>query len=86
MNARGQEEGIDAFSIVDEFSGFRVSFRHSRPARLSRFGVETASNSEGGLERTYQGTCIVSQFPVVLSGGGEYHIETAMTVLPVGEK
>jgi alpha-amylase len=86
MNARGEEEGIDAFSIVDEFSGFRVSFRHSRPARLSRFGVETASNSEGGLERTYQGTCIVSQFPVVLSGGGEYHIETTMTVLPVREK
>jgi 4-alpha-glucanotransferase len=86
MNARGEDHGIDAFEISDEFSGFRVSFSLSRTARLSHFGVETASHSEGGLERTYQGTCIVCQFPVAVAGGGEYKVETTMTVTPVGGK
>lgn len=86
MNSRGEIEGVEDFSIVDEFSGFRVASHHSRPARLTHYGVQTASNSEGGLERTYQGTCIVSLFPVALSAGGEYRIEIGMIVSPVGEK
>jgi alpha-amylase len=86
MNSRGGTDPIEVFSIVDEFSGFRISFRHSKKARLIHYGVETASNSEGGLERTYQGTSIVSLFPVTLAPGGEYDVEIGMTAVPVGGK
>jgi len=86
MNSRGQVEGIDAYSIVDDAYGFRVSFGHSRQAQLIHYGVQTASNSEGGLERTYQGTCIVPLFPVTLSAGGEYEVEITMTISPAGGK
>ncbi len=86
MNARGQIEGIEEFSIVDEAYGFRVSFRHCRPARLVHYGVQTASNSEGGLERTYQGTSIVSLFPVALAAGAHCDVEIIMTASPMGEQ
>lgn len=86
MNSRGEFEEVEDFSIVDESYGFRVSFHHSRPAQVTHYGVQTASNSEGGLERTYQGTCLVSLFPVTLSAGGEYKVEIGMIVSPVGEK
>jgi 4-alpha-glucanotransferase len=86
MNLSGEADAVEAFSIVDEFSGFRVLFRQSRTSRLIHYGVQTASNSEGGLERTYQGTCIVSLFPVALPPGGEYEVQIGMIASPVGEK
>lgn len=86
MNSQGEIQSTDDFSIVDEFSGFKVAFYLSRVARLAHYGVQTASNSEGGLERTYQGTCIVLLFPVVLRGGVEYEVELSMTASPFGKR
>ncbi len=86
MNSQGETQSADHFSIVDEFSGFKVEFHLSRAARLAYYGVQTASNSEGGLERTYQGTCIVSLFPVTLREGVEYEVELSMTVSSFGKR
>jgi hypothetical protein len=84
MGSPGEIPPTDGFSIVDEFSGFTVSFHLSRAAQIAGYGVQTASNSEGGLERTYQGTCIVCFFPVVLRADEEYGVEMTMTIAPFG--
>ncbi len=70
MNEHGEAGAVTSFSLVNEYDHFRVDFSLSTPARLVYFGVETASNSEGGLERTYQGTCLIPLFPVTLPARG----------------
>ena len=41
----------------------------SQPARLWLFPVEALSNSEQGVERVYQGTCLAVFYPVELRPG-----------------
>ncbi len=47
------------FSLEDPHAGVVLSLSMDRPARLLHFPIETVSESENGLERTYQGLCIV---------------------------
>ena len=56
-------------SLGNRYLGVGVTLRTVPPTRLWLFPVETISNSEGGLERVYQGTCLVVLFPVDLTPG-----------------
>lgn len=47
------------FSLDDPDAGVALDLSMDRPARLLHFPIETVSESESGLERTYQGLCIV---------------------------
>ncbi len=47
------------FAIRDADLGVAMRLRLNQPATLFHFPVETVSESEGGLERTYQGLCVV---------------------------
>jgi len=73
--SRGSRENVSSFSLVNEDDGFIVACDFSRAAHLFFYGVETASQSEGGLERTYQGSAIVPVFPVMITPGGEFSVE-----------
>ena len=44
--------------------------RASRKMALFQFPLEAVSNSEGGLERTFQGTCFMLLAPFTLEPGG----------------
>ncbi|MCF8032563.1 MAG: DUF1926 domain-containing protein [Desulfarculaceae bacterium] len=54
-------------SLNDQTAGFSLRMTPSAPAALWHFPVETVSNSESGLERTYQGSSLSFLWPV---GGG----------------
>ena len=80
LSGRGEAEGVSRFSLVNEYDGFSVDINLSRPTRLLFFGVETASRSEGGLERTYQGSAIIPAFPVKVGTGKKEDIEITTTI------
>ena len=64
LKDRGVANDIEEFSLVNEYDGFEVRIRTSRPSTLLYYGVETASRSEGGLERTYQGSAFMLVFKI----------------------
>jgi hypothetical protein len=46
-------------ALHDGWQGISLRLTSARPCRLMSYPVYTVSNSEGGFERTYQGTCIM---------------------------
>ncbi|MEK7874215.1 MAG: alpha-amylase/4-alpha-glucanotransferase domain-containing protein, partial [Chloroflexota bacterium] len=74
----GAKDVLDGESVADavehaivQNSGLGVRLRLSFGAsvRLWRFSVESVSNSEAGVERLYQGTCLAPLFPLDLAPG-----------------
>ncbi len=47
----------------------RVSATAEPAARLTWYPVETVSNSEGGFERSYQGSSLLFRWPIALAPG-----------------
>lgn len=67
MNSWGLETRISNIKLVDEWKGFSVSLDWEKAGKLFRFPIETVSQSEGGFERTYQGTCFLFGFELDLA-------------------
>jgi len=58
--AAARHHGVAAaFEVAEPAVGVRLAMAVDPPAELLSFPVETVSESEGGLERTYQGLCLV---------------------------
>jgi hypothetical protein len=62
LNEGIEADGITEVSLVDEWQQRRCVIAVSRPARLITYPVYTVTSSEGGFERTYQGTCLMFGF------------------------
>ncbi len=71
MNARGELDDVTAFSLNDAWQNLGVDFEISEPTSLWHYPVETVSQSEGGFERTYQGTA--------LALASRFHLEKGAT-------
>jgi len=56
MGVSGIAESIEMIALNDAWKKLRVEMRVDEPTELWHFPVETVSQSEGGFERTYQGT------------------------------
>jgi alpha-amylase len=61
METEGVTESFDRAELFDHWSKVRVAIDARGATRLMRHAIETVSQSESGLERTYQGTCF---FPI----------------------
>ncbi len=59
LTRAGQVEQASQFSIEEPGVGVSLQLSIDPPATLFHFPVETVSESEEGLERTYQGLCVV---------------------------
>jgi alpha-amylase len=55
--------------LRDQVSGFGVSLSLSPRGQLWRFPLETVSQSEGGFQKTYQGTVFLFHWPFSLKPG-----------------
>ena len=66
LNEEGEDLEISSLKLIDEWKGFGVSLEVEKAGKLFRFPIETISQSEGGLERTYQGTCLIFAFSLKL--------------------
>lgn len=55
----GVEADVHKVTFTIGWMPLTISLRFSQPAELRRFPIETVSQSEGGVERTYQNTCLL---------------------------
>ncbi|MBI3333116.1 MAG: DUF1926 domain-containing protein [Candidatus Omnitrophica bacterium] len=74
LNRIGEAEGIRRFELVDPSARLKVSWTFSRPARLWYFPLETLSDSERGMERTYQGVNLTFLWPLTLAPRGSWTV------------
>jgi hypothetical protein len=65
----GEAAAASAIAFGNDYEGVRIVARPEPPARLTWYPVETVSNSEGGFERTYQGSALLFRWPVSLAPG-----------------
>lgn len=80
LRERGQCRGIDRFSMVDEWSKFRVTLRLDRGGDIWYMPVETVSQSEDGFERTYQGSSLFASRLLTLHPGATERIEVHLDI------
>ena len=59
LKERVEDAKVTKAGMRDDWAGFSVSLVSEEEFDAWRFPVETVSQSEGGFERTYQGSCIV---------------------------
>ncbi|HJW88288.1 MAG TPA: alpha-amylase/4-alpha-glucanotransferase domain-containing protein [Dehalococcoidia bacterium] len=59
----------EAIVLGNHHLGVELKLALSQPARLWLFPVEALSNSEQGVEKVYQGTCLAVFYPVELRPG-----------------
>lgn len=59
LDSWGVLEGADHITLGNRYLGIELEVHLDRRVRLWRFPVETVSNSESGIERSYQGSCLL---------------------------
>ncbi|HET9869781.1 MAG TPA: alpha-amylase/4-alpha-glucanotransferase domain-containing protein, partial [bacterium] len=77
LNSMGREEGVTEAGMTDGWLKLQIDFKSPRPVDFFRYPVETISQSEGGFERVYQGSCLLFGQEVVL--GPHQAFETELT-------
>ena len=78
LNSVGMEENVTEFGMRDGWLKLEINFQSEKPTQFWRYPVETISQSEGGFERVYQGSCLLLGWMVVLPPQGLF--ETLVTV------
>ena len=66
LNSVGEQDGVTEMGMRDGWLELEINFKTSRPAKFWRYPVETISQSEGGFERVYQGSCLLLGWEVSL--------------------
>ncbi len=82
LASMGAIENCGRLELQDDWSGIRASLEASGAPTFWRFPLETASQSEAGFERTYQGSVLAPVWPVRLAPGAPFE---ASLVLEIGD-
>ncbi len=69
LGSVGSEEGVTEAGMTDAWLALRLGFSSKDPMRFDRYPVETISQSEGGFERVYQGSCLLFGWDLRLEPG-----------------
>jgi hypothetical protein len=80
----GEEKEVRTIHLCDEWSGILLKIASSRPGTLWRFPIETVSQSEGGFEKIYQGSCLLLQWNMHLEAGESLplHLDMEFCIIP----
>ena len=78
LKSAGENADATGIDLVDRWSGFRIALRFPK-ASLWRYPVETVSQSEGGFEATYQGSCIAPVWTLELEPGKTVEREISLS-------
>ena len=68
LGSTGEEREVESLALVDEWMGVEARLHFAPPAVVWRFPIETVSQSEAGVERTYQGSAVLPHWDVALDG------------------
>ncbi len=81
MNSKGTLDGATELRLVDDWSRLMITLAAGgQPRSIWRFPLETASQSEGGFERTYQGSVLAAVYPISLAPGSGFETTLSLTV------
>jgi alpha-amylase len=80
LASRGVLEHCPRLELQDDWSGMRVAVEASGSPTMWRYPLETASQSEAGFERTYQGSVITALWPLELAPGGTFEASMSIEV------
>lgn len=83
MNSAGAVDGVPLVRLVDKWMKIAVSIEYKPAATLWRFPLETVSQSEGGFERTYQGSCVTAVWPLALKPAGSAECSIGLRIEPL---
>ena len=80
LNQAAQWAEIGSFAMVDSWQGRMLEVQSSDTDRLIYYPVHTVSSSEGGFERTYQGSCLMLGYAAAALASG-IHLTLAIREL-----
>ncbi len=86
LGSRGAEEAVTELHLIDRRRNIGLVLSWNRPALLWRVPVETISNSEGGLERSYQQSLLLPRWQIRLGGGENVMIKLQLHPSAAPEK
>ena len=69
LDSWGELADIELIAMGNRHLGIELELRAMPKVSLWRFPVESISNSEGGIEKVYQGSCLVMLLPLDLPPG-----------------
>jgi len=69
LDSQGQFDNCTRLIMGNRQLGIEIELNVDRPLTLWRFPVETVSNSEGGVEKIYQCSCVVILLPLHIEPG-----------------
>ncbi|MEO6954504.1 MAG: alpha-amylase/4-alpha-glucanotransferase domain-containing protein [Polyangia bacterium] len=79
LASTGLFANVTELELVNRANGFQLSILPSWPVDVWRFPLETVSSSEGGFERTYQGSVVVPRYTVRLNAGQPLELSLELT-------
>lgn len=80
LDSRGEIKNVSVIALGNKGLGIELKLSLIPPTRLWRFPVETLSNSEGGLEKVYQASCVVPLYPFLLAPGESLRLAMTWSV------
>jgi len=80
LRGRGAAEDRVGVELVDEWIALAARLRWERPAAVGWAPVETVSLSEAGLERIFQGSSLLLEWPLALERGQEWTERITLTI------
>jgi alpha-amylase len=84
LNEITETPGVKEAAIVHEHVG-RVVIRASEEGTWWQFPIETVSNSEAGFERVYQGTSLLTHWPLTLDPAGLWKLTLKFALVPASD-
>jgi hypothetical protein len=78
-------DAVSGIRITDRLKGVCVSLTPEPLCPIWTYPIETASQSEGGLERVFQGATVVPVWPLCLGAGREARFEVTLRAEPLKE-
>ncbi len=78
----GGMKKVNGLIIQDRWCGLKADYRLSEETELWHFPVEAVSESECGLEKTYQQLCLVFNWQLSLKAGEDWRVEISQCLHP----
>ncbi len=79
LDSTGEVRDVSRLAVGNRWLGIEMALSMNHNATFWRFPIETVSGSEAGFERTYQGSCLLLQWPLKLPPGESVDIELEWT-------
>ena len=86
LRLRRALEGVKRLSIEDRLRGQRLDVAFSSAAGVWTWPLDTASHSEGGLERVFQGLTLVAHWPAKASRGERLSFRMELGSSPLDDR